>query len=124
MSVPFAKYFVYFVYSAFNDDNIGIWWLYHQQPEQKADQKFVGQPVRVKVDLVEVFRVLSPTENTNLKQPVVGDHAPTRRRRPRRLGPGPYKYTNELEGEVFATNTSGAEREWFLIPGNGEDIYL
>ena len=40
------------------------------------------------------------------------------------MGVGPYQYTGELNGEVFATNDPSFIRDWFLIPTNDEGTYL
>ncbi|KAF8427614.1 hypothetical protein L210DRAFT_195712 [Boletus edulis BED1] len=100
MTEPSAKYNIY---SKLDDGpNVGIWWLLKEQEQQGVN----GQPVRINADLVEW--VATP--------PVGGGGR-------HRLGPGPYKYSIELEGQVLATNNPDP-REWFLRPANEEDTYL
>jgi hypothetical protein len=88
------------------EPNLGIWYLTLQQQEQRQQQAS-GQPVRLDVDLVEW-----------LASPAIVGRGPTR------LSAGPYRYTHERNGEVFATNDPSSGQDWFLIPANNEGAYL
>lgn len=60
--------------------NVGVWILF-QPRRQQQPQQAVGQPVRLGVDLVEVFYFLSSVYSKTLTQPVVDGITRNRQRR-------------------------------------------
>jgi hypothetical protein len=62
------------------EPNLGIWYLTLQQQEQRQQQAS-GQPVRLDVDLVEVFCFLFPVKGASLTLPVVVSITSNRRSR-------------------------------------------
>ncbi|KAG0332885.1 hypothetical protein BG000_009652 [Podila horticola] len=92
---------VYHLYSKLpGNPDVGIWYL-------GGGGGGNGQPVRLAVDLVEW-----------IARPRIVGGGPTR------LGSGPYRYTGEFKGEVFATNDQNLSRDWFLIPTNEQDYII
>ncbi|KAG8219130.1 hypothetical protein J3R82DRAFT_4907 [Butyriboletus roseoflavus] len=80
------------------EPNVGIWYL---------SQDLAGQPVRLDVDLIE----------WTARPSIIG-------RGPTQLSAGPYRYTRDRHGEVFATNDPVSNQDWFLIPSDYDNAYL
>ena len=98
------------------EPNVGIWYL---------NRDLIGQPVRLAVDLIEVILFDVPNQGYQPHAACSGkQHHPFMAGGPTRLSAGPYQYTQERDGEVFATNEPGSGQEWFLIPRDRAEIYV